>query len=210
LKCLAILGASGHGKVVADCAESVGWKEIVFFDDAWPKCSVNGVWDVIGNTESLLNNISSYDGVVVAIGDNAIRRKKQNDLFSQDVPLVSIVHPNAVISQYTELGVGSVIMAGAVINADSKLGSSCIVNTGATIDHDCVLGDGVHISPGVNLAGGVIVGENTWIGIGTVVRQLIHIGKNVVVGAGSVVVKNVADGLNVAGVPARVMSIKNK
>ncbi len=34
---LAVLGASGHGKVVADCAELVGWSDIVFFDDAWPK-----------------------------------------------------------------------------------------------------------------------------------------------------------------------------
>ena len=210
MKCLAILGASGHGKVVADCAETAGWNEIVFFDDAWPECNINGAWDVVGDTDSLLNNLSSYDGVVVAIGDNSIRRKKQIDLLAQDATLISIIHPSAVVSQYAQLGVGTVVMAGAVINADSKLGSSCIVNTGATIDHDCVLGDGVHISPGANLAGGVVVGENTWIGIGAAVRQLINIGKNVVVGAGSVVVKNVADSLNVAGVPARVLNDNKK
>src|SRR5690606_24126355 len=33
---LAILGASGHGKVVADCAELCGWSVVEFFDDAWP------------------------------------------------------------------------------------------------------------------------------------------------------------------------------
>ena len=41
---LAILGASGHGKVVADIAQVCGWKSISFFDDAWPECRVNGVW----------------------------------------------------------------------------------------------------------------------------------------------------------------------
>lgn len=33
---LAILGAGGHGKVVADTAECCGWEEVFFFDDAWP------------------------------------------------------------------------------------------------------------------------------------------------------------------------------
>ena len=56
MKCLAILGASGHGKVVADAAECSGWDRIVFYDDAWPKCEVNGVWNVIGDTEALLIN----------------------------------------------------------------------------------------------------------------------------------------------------------
>ena len=33
---LAILGASGHGKVAADAAEQGGWPSVAFFDDAWP------------------------------------------------------------------------------------------------------------------------------------------------------------------------------
>jgi glycosyltransferase involved in cell wall biosynthesis len=33
---LAILGASGHGKVLADAAEQCGWPSVSFFDDAWP------------------------------------------------------------------------------------------------------------------------------------------------------------------------------
>ena len=30
---LAIIGASGHGKVLADIAELTGWEEIDFYDD---------------------------------------------------------------------------------------------------------------------------------------------------------------------------------
>ena len=51
---LAILGASGHGKVVADTAECCGWASVEFFDDAWPQNQANGAWSVIGNTEALL------------------------------------------------------------------------------------------------------------------------------------------------------------
>jgi hypothetical protein len=44
MKRLAILGASGHGKVVADTALSAGWAEVVFFDDGWPGLQANGHW----------------------------------------------------------------------------------------------------------------------------------------------------------------------
>lgn len=209
MKRLAILGASGHGKVVADSAECAGWKEIVFYDDAWPKCETNGVWQVIGDTKALLNSLSRYDGIVIAIGQNSIRAKKQTELLAHGAKLVNIIHPSAQVSQYAELGIGTVVMAGAVINVDSKLGASCIVNTGAMIDHDCTLGDGVHISPGAHLAGGVTVGDFSWIGLGANIRQLVKVGGEVVVGVGAVVVKDIIESCTVAGVPAKLLNKNN-
>ena len=203
---LAILGASGHGKVIADSAESAGWKNIVFYDDAWPKSEINGIWPVIGDTKDLIKNLSDYNGVVIAIGNNQERILKQTELLKHGAILVSIIHPSAQISRHVEIGIGTVIMAGAVINVDTKLGECCIVNTGATIDHDCILGDGVHISPGANLAGGVIVGEGTWIGIGANIKQLITIGNNATVGAGAVVINNVEESTTVVGVPAKSLN----
>lgn len=200
---LAILGASGHGKVIADCAELVGWNEIVFYDDKWPKCNVNGAWSIVGDTDTLLKGLSRYDGVIVAIGNNRIRLAKYSELVSYGASLVSVIHPSAVISKSVTIGSGSVVMPGAVINVDSKLGVCCILNTGATVDHDCTLGDGVHVSPGAHLAGGVSVGHGVWIGIGANIRQMIHVGKNSVVAAGAVVVNNIAEEFTVAGVPAK-------
>ena len=49
---LAILGAGGHGKVVAEAAELIGWCDIVFFDDAVGKCRLTE-WEVIGDTAAL-------------------------------------------------------------------------------------------------------------------------------------------------------------
>ena len=203
---LAILGASGHGKVVADSAECVGWKDIVFYDDAWPKRGTNGVWQVIGDTKALLNSLSNYDGIVIAIGQNHTRLKKHTELLTHGAKLINIIHPSAQISQYVELGIGTVVMAGAVINVGSKLGDSCIVNTGAMIDHDCTLGDGVHISPGAHLAGGVTIGDYSWIGLGANIHQLVKVGNEVVVGAGAVVLKDIIGQCTVAGVPAKLLS----
>ena len=200
---LGILGASGHGRVVADAALLAGWQSVAFFDDAWPGISAIGPWVVVGTTAELLRNINRFDGAVVAIGENATRLTKQRGLRRGGVVLASVVHPAAVISPFAEVGEGSVILANAVVNPFARLGSGCILNTGATVDHDCQLADGVHVSPGAHLGGGVRVGEAGWIGIGASVIQGVSIGAGATVGAGAAVVDDVADGVTVVGVPAR-------
>lgn len=200
---LAILGASGHGKVVADTAECCNWQVVEFFDDAWPERRSNGVWPVIGDMSALLASLMHFDGVLVAIGNNRIRQLKLIELLAADARLVSLIHPSASVSRHAHLGTGSVVFAGAVVNADSLIGQGAILNTGCSVDHDCRLGEAVHVSPGARLAGGVRVGDLSWIGIGASVRQLVCIGSGVMVGAGAAVVADVGDGLEVVGVPAR-------
>ena len=199
---LAILGASGHGKVIADTATAVGWQRIVFFDDAWPQVKRNGIWEVVGDTKELLRRMDEFDGVIVGIGNCEVRRMKHELLRAAGACLVTIIHPRAWISPGSRIGPGSVVMAGAVINVDTSIGEAGIVNTGATVDHDCVLADAVHISPGAHLSGNVLVGSQSWIGVGAVVRQGIKIGSSVMVGAGAVVVKPVTDSTTVVGNPA--------
>lgn len=203
MKRLAILGASGHGKVVADIAELAGWDEVVFFDDAWPKLKNNSAWPVIGNTADLLASADAFTGVAIAIGNNLVRLEKLKLLREQGIVLPTIIHPQAVISRYATIGEGSVVCAGVVVNADAQIGAGAILNTGCSVDHDCFLADAVHISPGARLAGGSKIGTGTWVGIGAVVRQLISVGAYAVVGAGAVVVKDVPDHATVVGVPAQ-------
>jgi len=207
---LALLGASGHGKVVADAALAVGWHSVVFFDDAWPRVKTNGHWSVVGDSCSLLARLSEFDGVLVSIGNCAIRWHKQQELQAHGASMATIVHPRACISNYATLGAGTVVMAGAIVNVDSVISNACIINTGASIDHDCVLADGVHVSPGARLSGGVTVAAGSWIGVGSAVRQFIRIGANVMVGAGAVVINHVPDGQTVIGNPARPMEMRSK
>lgn len=63
MKRLAILGASGHGKVVADAAEACGWTEIIFFDDAWPSRTFNGFWSVFGMGKDFFRKSTSLMGL---------------------------------------------------------------------------------------------------------------------------------------------------
>lgn len=203
LQTLYILGASGHGKVVADIAEQLGFT-VKFYDDDYPNKAQIEHWPIFGTFNDLIS-LKNNCNAIVAIGNNNIREEKQAVLSKYGFNMVTLIHPNAVVSQYAAIGRGSVIVAGAIINAFATVGNACIINTGATVGHDCIIDDFTHICPNVALAGGVYVGSKSWVGIGSQVKQLITIGDNCLIGAGSTVVKNIPDNATAYGSPALVI-----
>ncbi len=203
---LLILGAGGHGKVLADTASSTGcWNKIAFLDDRYPAISSVLSWPVLGTFRQAAAFLGEYSELTVAVGDNPLRVRLLRQFAGSGFGLPVIIHPTAFVSKGAVLEAGSVIFAQAAVNTGAKIGIGSIINTGATVDHDCVLGDGVHISPGVHLAGEVDVGNYSWLGIGAAVIQQISIGKNAVIGAGTVVIADVPANATVAGVPGRVV-----
>lgn len=195
MKRLQLVGAGGHGRVVADTAHSAGWDEIVFLDDGYPSKQLNGQWPVVGHPQDLRSN-----NVFLCIGNNAAREAFWGKLSLSSSPVIT--HPSAIISSSAHLEDGVLAVASTVVQTGSLIGRGTILNTASSVDHDCNLGAFVHISPGARLAGGVSVGDRSWIGIGAVVRQGISIGSDVVVGAGAAVINDVDDGQTVVGVPA--------
>lgn len=198
---LIIIGAGGHGKVVADIAQKMNvWQEIAFLDDKTVSPTMG--CRVIGPSSEALNYISEH-AIFIAIGSNAIREKIMLQLKSAGAALPLLIHPTAVIGRDVEIAAGTVVMAGAIINSGSKIGMGCIVNTGATVDHDCFLDDFVHVSPGAHLAGMVRIGRGSWVGIGAVVSNNIEIAGGTMLGAGAAVVKDIQEAGTYVGVPAR-------
>ncbi len=151
---LLIIGANGHGKVVADIALKMSkWKKVAFLDDSESIKMSMGL-EVVGNLLDVNKFIEDFD-IIVGIGNNRIREKLQDDLEEKGASVPTLIHPSAIIGEQVELSHGTVVMAGAVINCCSKIGKGCIINTSVTIDHDSVIEDYAHISPGANLAGSV-------------------------------------------------------
>ena len=195
MKKLVIIGASGHGKVIADIAVKNEYEDIVFLDDNEHITECAG-FPVVGKT----SEAETIEGdKIVAIGNAKIRERIQRNI----TDVVTLIHPNAVISRRVEIGEGTVVMAGAVINSDAVIGKGCIINTGSSVDHDCRVGDYSHISVGVHVAGTVEIGTRTWIGAGATVSNNIKICGDCMIGAGAVVVKSIEKEGTYVGVPAK-------
>lgn len=197
MKTLVIIGASGHGKVLADIAEKSGYENIYFLDDN-ENIKQCGGFPVIGTC----TEIPKIDAdIVIGIGNANIRRQIQERLIGKNI--VTLIHPNAVIGRDVHIGIGTVVMAGAVINPGVVIGECCIINTCASVDHDCKIGNFTHIAVGSHLCGTVVLGNNVWIGAGATVKNNISIYHDCIIGAGAVVIDNVIEPGTYVGVPAR-------
>jgi sugar O-acyltransferase (sialic acid O-acetyltransferase NeuD family) len=199
---LIIIGASGHGKVVADIAIKMNmWQNIAFLDDDASIKTSMGL-EVIGKTADAFVYKDEAD-FFVAIGNNATRKKVQEKLEEEGMSVVKLIHPSAVIGTDVEIGMGTAVMAGVVINSSSRIGNGCILNTNSSLDHDNVIENYVHISPGVRTAGSVSIGKGTWLGIGSIVSNNVNVCSGCKLGAGAVVVKDITEPGTYVGVPVR-------
>lgn len=192
---IVLIGAGGHGKVVADIARAHGYEEIIFLDDTDKPLSQGKVSDYIKYKDD-----AAY---IVTIGNSRIRERVQKMLQADGCKVVTLIHPSAVIGSDVTIGIGTVVMAGTVINAGARIGDGVIVNTCASVDHDCEVGDYVHVAVGAHLAGTVQIEQHTWIGAGATISNNLNICEGCMIGAGAVVVKDIEEEGTYVGVPAK-------
>ncbi len=201
-KRLVIIGASGHGKVIADIAIKLNrYEEILFLDDNTTIKECGG-FPVIGTSRDFLTYRDDSE-FIIGIGNAQIRNRITDMLEHESATIATLVHPNSSIGQNVTIGQGTVIMAGAVINSDSRIGKSCIINTCASVDHDCILEDYVHVAVGAHACGTVQIGHHTWIGAGATVINNLSVCPECMIGAGAVVTRDIIENGTYVGVPAR-------
>lgn len=198
---LIILGAGGHGKVVADIAIKLGrYSKICFLDDADMKENMGiPVIGKLDDYEVWLDNSEFF----VAIGNSRIRNKYLDCLVEKEASIATLIHPSACLGHSVKVGYGTVIMAGVVINPDTCIGKGVIVNTASSIDHDNIIGNFSHISVGAHVAGTVHVKEHVWIGAGATISNNVTICEACTIGAGAVVIKDIEEQGVYVGVPAK-------
>lgn len=193
-----IIGAGGHGKVIADIVTKSKDKVFGFLDD-YNSADKILTYPVLGKVCDCNKYLDKE--FFLAIGNNEIRKK-----ITDEYPLLkyyTAIHPSAVISENVTIGEGTCIMAGAVINSSANIGRHCIINSGAIVEHDNRLSDFVHLSPGAVLCGTVAVGECTHIGGGVTVKNNINIASNVIIGVGAAVVSDITAAGTYCGIPAK-------
>lgn len=192
-----IIGAGGHGRVIADIVTLSNDIVLGFLDDKDPSEFTDIT--ILGKLADI-DRYKQEASFIIGIGNNQTRKQIMESL---EVDWYTAIHPIAVIVSDVEIGEGTAIMANAVINTGSKIGRGVIINTAATVDHDNRISDYVHLSPGVHLGGTVNIGSETWIGIGAVVSNNVNICEGCVIGAGAVVIQNIGVSGVYVGVPAK-------
>jgi sugar O-acyltransferase (sialic acid O-acetyltransferase NeuD family) len=206
-----ILGAGGHGRVVLDILKQAGHDEVVGFLDNNADIHgrrVDGV-PVLGAIAGLaaVAEQAGCEGVVIAIGDNGVRRGLAQQVDEAGLDLVDAIHPSAALARNVTVGKNVVIAAGVVVCAHCQIGNSVILNTGCIVDYQTMIGEGSHICPGVRIAGRVKVEPGAFIGIGATIIPKVTVGCESIVGAGAVVIEDVPALATVVGVPARPVKL---
>jgi sugar O-acyltransferase (sialic acid O-acetyltransferase NeuD family) len=168
---LLIIGAGGHGRVVAETAEIEGcWGNIMFLDDRIDADTVLG-HRIIGKLNEYERFADKYEYAIVCIGDNEKRIGLIEKLLKVGYKVPVVIHPKASVSKYSDIGDGSVILAGAVINTNASIGTGCIININSCVDHDCIVYDGVHVCSGAVVRSGCRIGRLSYIGAGALVKS---------------------------------------
>lgn len=128
------------------------------------------------------------------------------------------IEPGAIIRDEVEIGEGAVIMMGSILNIGTAVGEGTMIDMGAVLGGRAIVGRHSHIGAGTVLAGvveppsakPVTIGDNVLIGANAVVIEDVSVGNGAVVAAGAVVTRDVPENAVVAGVPARIVKMKDE
>jgi sugar O-acyltransferase (sialic acid O-acetyltransferase NeuD family) len=206
---IAIYGASGFGREVA-------WLIQRCRDERTVACFID---DDTTKQGTLLNDILVLSlqqaaekhpdaKVVGGIGNPQIREILMKKAAVAGYAYDTVIHPGTEMSQWIEIGPGTVICAGNILTTNIHLGSHVQINIDCTIGHDVVLGDYTTLAPGVHVSGCVHCGCRVYIGTGAVIingtqEEPLTIGDDAIIGAGACVTKSIPPGQTWVGIPAR-------
>ncbi len=209
MKDIVIIGAGSFGKEVAQMVCDINidnkkWNLLGFIDETPNKIGTvinNNI--VLGNFEWFEKNFNDNLYTVCAIGnpkDKYMLIKKANAF---NVKFANLIHPDAKISKFVEMGTGNIICYHSFVSVNTKIGNHVSINPNCGIGHDTVIKDYSTLYWDITLSGNVKIGVGCEIGSKSVVIPQKSVGDWSILGAGAVIVKDVPENTTAVGVPAK-------
>lgn len=171
---------------------------------------------VFGDAEAVLSLLEDSRNVIDFY-------ELENDRRLSAIPMLDLlkinarIEPGAIIRDRVTIEDQAVIMMGAVINIGAHIGKESMIDMNAVLGARAYVGTRCHVGAGSVLAGvleppsatPVIIEDDVMIGANCVILEGVKVGKGAVVAAGSVVTTDVPPGAVVAGIPAKVIKMKD-
>ena len=207
-----IIGAGTYGEVYLAYLQEAGADIVGFLDDD-PKYegqSVRGV-PVLGGVSRLadLKETEKIEAVYCPLGNNKLRVKFLSMARELGYETPNYIHPSVIISPNVSLGKGVYILLGTTIMPHTEIKDYVMISMGVHLAHHNVLDEGVFLSTGCNFGASIHAHKYAYCGISSTIMTGMHeLGEDCLIGAGAVVIKDVPNGAVMAGVPAKVLRIK--
>ncbi|PHQ90965.1 MAG: hypothetical protein COB42_04165 [Sulfurimonas sp.] len=95
-----------------------------------------------------LNFKENQKNIIIAIGNNRIRKKVFDKLKIEGWNIDTIIHPSAIIAEQTIIGTGIFIAAGVIVESNVIIEDGTIIDIGVIIDHNCYIENFLHLKTG--------------------------------------------------------------
>jgi len=188
---IAIIGAGGLGRIVANILRLNNQTTIEFYDDDETKSGteVDGI-RVNGKIVDIYK-LTPSPSLIIGIGDINARKELYTKFKSEGFSFASAIHPTAIVAYSAKIEEGCIIKENAVIEIGTRIGANSIIGNGTVICHDCDIGKHCRIAPSVTIAGYAIIGEGCYLAVKVSVDRKIKIGENSVIASGCTIWKDV-------------------
>ncbi len=201
-----LIGGGGHCKSVIDVLEmSEDFVIAGIVDKAYRVGAKVLGYDIIASDQQLEQVVADFSCFLITVGQiesSALREQFYQQVKALGGDLAIVVSSLAHVSDYAQLGEGTIVMHRAMVNAGAVVGCNTIINSQALVEHDVWIGDHCHMATGAIINGDAQIGHHTFIGSHATILQGVTIGENIIIGAGAVVHRPIDEPGVYAGVPA--------
>ncbi len=215
MKDIVIIGAGGFGKEVAQLIKDINnikrtWNLLGFIDETAEKHGllINDTV-VLGDFNWFEKNSGNEIWAVCALGNPKDKYNVIKKASAYRLNYATLIHPDAKINKYSELGFGCIICCNSFISVNTRIGNHVCINPDCGIGHDTVIEDYSSLYWNVVLSGNVCINEGCEIGSKAIVIQKKTVGKWSIIGAGAVIIKNLPENCTAVGVPGRTIKISD-